>query len=596
MLRNRWISAGLAPQLLCLVVAAFWLTNCFGCAAENQGIADSRLPVQLVRTSPPPIESQNQEVVPLPPVSHEELPTVRPCSLQAAVESKADQRTTARSATLVGGAPKLEISPLPPAFGGSARVQMPINLPLALRLANSNNPTIALASARVQEAYLRVDQVNAAWLPDLRTGPLYQRHDGRIQATDGTISSVSKSSLFEHGDIIASWNTSDLLYSPLLARQFAAAQNASASAVRDRIQLEAAITYEDLLRVAGLLRINSEGLQITREMLKNTESAESAGVGKTPADAPQARTELNKRLVERSDLQTQLGELSARLASLLMLDPTLDLYPLDPQVVPLQLVSDQLSLDELVSIGISRRPEMSEARAIADGSRTRLRQAEIAPLLPRLEVAYTSGTFGGGPNDQFNDFGTRGDGTAEAVWELRNFGAGDVIQRRIQRVVVNQAEINLSIVRSRVGEDVAAAAKSARSRLESFRAAQTAVHEALITWQRLRDSSFGIAGADRRYEPLTPLIAGRDLQDAWARYLTEVVEYNKAELRLFWAMGQPVECALPSANELTLQLPALPPPIRSAEEIQAGNAIELGRKPTEPMIPTPLPTPRLRAN
>src|SRR5205809_3073470 len=87
------------------------------------------------------------------------------------------------------------------ALAGSAWTQppacetLPIDLPTALRLVNTSNPTIALARERVTEAEYRLREAEVGWLPDLRTGPTYERHDGQLQATNGDILTVSKGSL-----------------------------------------------------------------------------------------------------------------------------------------------------------------------------------------------------------------------------------------------------------------------------------------------------------------------------------------------------------------------------------------------------------------
>ena len=89
-----------------------------------------------------------------------------------------------------------------------------INLPTALRLANASNPTIALAGERVAEAYARLQQAKALWLPTLQTGPGYNRHDGRIQNCTGIVFDTSKSNFFEGGGPVMGWQGSEALFGP----------------------------------------------------------------------------------------------------------------------------------------------------------------------------------------------------------------------------------------------------------------------------------------------------------------------------------------------------------------------------------------------
>ena len=92
-----------------------------------------------------------------------------------------------------------------------------IDLPTALRLTNANNPTIALARERVEEAYAAERRTDVAWLPNLQGGVNYLRHDGRDQQTQGPIIEVSKQSLYVNGGAVLYWNTGDILFAPLVA-------------------------------------------------------------------------------------------------------------------------------------------------------------------------------------------------------------------------------------------------------------------------------------------------------------------------------------------------------------------------------------------
>ena len=191
----------------------------------------------------------------------------------------------------------------------------------------------------------------------------------------------------------------------------------------------------------------------------------------------------------------------------------------------------------------------------------------MGPLIPHLGLAYAGGTFGGGINAQMDDFGARSDGTAEAYWELHNMGAGEVIQSRVRQTQVNEATLNLTDAQSRVAEDVTVAARSAEADAKSMEVAQQAVGQALETWRRLREASFGLAGAEHQYDPLQPLIALRDLADARTLYLVAVIDYNKSQVRLYWAMGQPPLGSLPTLPARPQATPAVPGPYQPPEDV-----------------------------
>jgi outer membrane protein TolC len=55
------------------------------------------------------------------------------------------------------------------------------------------------------------------------------------------------------------------------------------------------------------------------------------------------------------------------------------------------------------------------------------------------------------------------------------------------------------------------------------------------------------------------LWAERDLDQARRQYLTEVIEYNRAQFQLYWALGQPPMESLAQSTSVPVKTPVLPP-------------------------------------
>src|SRR5262249_13406462 len=155
------------------------------------------------------------------------------------------------------------------------------------------------------------------------------------------------------------------------------------------------------------------------------------------------------------------------------------LRPAELAVLPVVLVPTDGPLDELVATGLLNRPELARQRALVSAALARWRQAKVGPLLPRVEVGYNAGEFGGGQNDAAMRFGGRGDGLAQAIWELHNLGAGDVARARERRSLYNEANLHVLEVQARVAAEVTAAARVARARQRTLAAAQDAVRQGL---------------------------------------------------------------------------------------------------------------------
>jgi outer membrane protein TolC len=296
-------------------------------------------------------------------------------------------------------------------------------------------------------------------------------------------------------------------------------------------------------------------------LLDFADAAREAGKSKGPADLPRAQSEFEVRRSERLDLEVRAAAVSARLAQLLLLQPTVDLYPAEPAVVPIVLVPSTTAPDSLVDIAVVNRPELARERALVTAAQARLRQARISPFIPRLEFSYFAGDFGGGINETLSQFSGRGDGMAQAIWELHNLGAGDMARVRTQRTLVNQANLHVLEVQAQVAAEVTEAAKATQFRRQSLGNLQEAVRQAQESWRRLYEATRGMIGVrGGTYDPIEALIAEQTLAQVRAQYLTQLIEYNKAQFRLYTALGQPPLEAIPTAEKLPVQVPAIPPP------------------------------------
>jgi outer membrane protein TolC len=462
--------------------------------------------------------------------------------------------------------------PNAPAAGACPGQLLPIDLPYALHLVNAANPTIALAQARVAEAYAVLKQAQVLWIPNLWLGgnprslttlPAFYHHDGFIQNSDGRVFFTDKNNFFVQAGAGIDMSFADALFAPRIGRAGLAAVQARAQAVTNDVQLDVALAYLDLLRAYGALAINAEAIRNSEVMYRAAESAFRNGLGKTGADPNRARTELEVRRQDRLLLQGQAATASARLAQLLLLDPCADLLPGDQTVVPIALVNTDCCCDDLVAAALMNRPELAEDRALIAAALARWKQAKCRPLLPTLQAVYYGGNFIGG-NPQLRTAGGREDVMAQVVWELRNGGLGDLYRAREMKAQYNQANFRLFETQARVAAEVAVALKTARFRAQALQSAQEGVRNAEEMWRKLQKIAFGVGLPARQYDPLEPLLAERALLEARNLYLDEVIEYNRAQFRLYWAMGQPPECSLPGAKARPLSVPVMPDPSATA--------------------------------
>src|SRR5260370_31565632 len=109
------------------------------------------------------------------------------------------------------------------------------------------------------------------------------------------------------------------------------------------------------------------------------------GVSGRPPPVPnRARPEVQTPRQERIRLEGDAAVVSARLAQLLLLEPTVQLRPAEFAVLPVTVIAPDAPLGELVATGLLNRPELAESRSLVEASVARWRQTRLAPPLPTL--------------------------------------------------------------------------------------------------------------------------------------------------------------------------------------------------------------------
>jgi outer membrane protein TolC len=211
-----------------------------------------------------------------------------------------------------------------------------------------------------------------------------------------------------------------------------------------------------------------------------------------------------------------------------------------------RLVPDNFPLDDLICQGWRNRPELARARELVEAAVLRLKQARLRPFVPSLALTYSGGGFGGGQNASFGNFNTRGDFAASLFWDLRGLGLIDRGVRRGAEAQRRTADIDLLRVQAQVANDVVAAYKARIAAAEAMDDARQSVTEAIasldLNLTNIRRGA-GLPGATRPIEVLQPIQA---LAQARADYLNAVLAYNRAQVRLFHALGRPLQAGPPA--------------------------------------------------
>src|SRR3954447_2140815 len=79
---------------------------------------------------------------------------------------------------------------------GQDRPALPLDLPTALGMTQGQNPRVAFAQAQIAQSQAAHEAARALWLPSLRAGGNYNKHEGRIQQVEGQNIIASRGAAF----------------------------------------------------------------------------------------------------------------------------------------------------------------------------------------------------------------------------------------------------------------------------------------------------------------------------------------------------------------------------------------------------------------
>jgi len=430
----------------------------------------------------------------------------------------------------------------------SSATTFELDFSTALAMVSGQNPQVAFASQRYREAYAQLESARVLWLPSIRAGVSYNKHEGVLQAADGTVFDSSRGSLYSGSGarsvgtgspavpgLVAEFHFTDAVFLPRIANRAALARHEATQATTHDLLLEAALAYLGLLEA-------SQGRVIAEETLENAQqladlTAAFAETGQGPqADADRARAALVVRKNDVARAEEEVRVVSARLNELLHNDPTTVLRPQEPTIVPVELVSRTTPVAELLATGLSNRPELAESRHLVCEAVHRYRREKFAPLLPSAFLGVSYGGFGGAPGARIDNFRDRFDLDAVAYWELRNFGFGEAAAREEARSRYQQARLREIQIMDRVAREIVEAGSQVQARHRQIAVAQSGIEAATDSYQRNVERIRAGEGL-----PIEVLQAIHALDEARREYLRTLVDYNEAQFRLFRALGWPIQ-------------------------------------------------------
>ncbi len=438
--------------------------------------------------------------------------------------------------------------PLPQAPPAEAqpRPGIPIDFATALGLTYGQNPRIAFAQAQIEQAFAQYSAARVLWLPSIRSGMSYNKHEGRLQDSGGENLEVSRGAAYGGlgaaavgagspavPGVVMQFRLADAIYQPRIAGAALDAREQFGTAVTNDQLLATALAYVDLLEALQREAIAGETLRHGEELAKLTADFARTGAG-NQADADRAAAALALFRNESVRAEQDVEIATARLAQQLSADPTVVVAPQEPNLVPIELVKPGSTVQDLVALGLANRPELSANRALVEEAISRLRREEHSLWLPSVALGASYGAFGAGRGGEVTRGGDRFDFDAVAWWELRNLGFGERAARDGARAQIQQARMREVESLDLVAREVAEAYAEAEDR-RPITVAEEGIQFAQHSYERNLERIRNAQGL-----PIEVLQSIQALDQARREYLRSVVEYNQAQFRLQRALGWPI--------------------------------------------------------
>ena len=358
----------------------------------------------------------------------------------------------------------------------------PINLATALRLSDARPLVVAAAQAGVWVAEAQLTRAKVLWIPEFVFGADYIRHDGGGPDFNKGIMTAPSVNFFYAGAAADQYvSLTDAYFEPLVARQVLNARHLDIQAAKNDALMMTADAYFKVHQYRGMYAGALYCVERGHDLVERIRSLSKDLV---------PRFEVERAMNMVADIQqsaTSAREAwrvqSADLTQVLRLDPRSVVIPLEPDHLQLTLVDPDMSLQVMMKIALTNRPDLASTRELVGAAETRIRREKMRPLLPVVMIngfqsagmLIQAGIFGLGPNSSLNQFNGRVDVSLQLIWQLEGFGISNLARIKKQRGDQSEAIINLFKTQDRVVAEVTAA----QARVQSAAARVAQAHNAL---------------------------------------------------------------------------------------------------------------------
>jgi outer membrane protein TolC len=335
--------------------------------------------------------------------------------------------------------------------------------------------------------------------------------------------------------IALSVDLADAIFQPLVARQNLAAARAAGTTNRHEVLVDVATAYLRLVEARNERRIVLEATERAEDLATLTANYAESGEGLL-ADAEMAAVQPLLWRQRELGLIARAEAAAAELARLLHLGADVELEPIESAVPSLELIGANENAAELAARAIVGRPEVEQLDALVAAAEGELRAQRSGWYIPSVALSYSSGQFGGGAGSTIANTAHRDDLALQLYWQLDALGVGNRA-----RVLEREARARRALLeRDKLHDAIVAEIREGYARIQSLRPqleiAARAAERASQAYSLQRERIYDLQGL-----PLEAQQAMQTLATAELARLGLEIEYGLAQIRLYTALGNPIE-------------------------------------------------------
>jgi outer membrane protein TolC len=287
-----------------------------------------------------------------------------------------------------------------------------------------------------------------------------------------------------------------------------------------------------------------------------------------PVEAQRSQAELARRQQAELLARERWRVSSAELSRVLRFAYGGEVEPVEPPNLLVEMLSIDGTVDGLIPVGLTNRPELASQQRLVQATLQLLRQERMRPLMPSVLLRGAStpvtgtlgaGIFGGGTNGYLGSFQGREDIDLQVLWQLDNLGFGNRARVQQRRAENQAAIVEVFRTQDRIAAEISQAYAQAQLAAKRVTVAERGLTFAATSAEM---NLAGIGQTRRQGEMVILVIRPQEavasiqaLAQAYVDYYGAINDANRAQFRLYRALGKPSSLLLPSAPAMCPQSP-----------------------------------------